>query len=513
MTGKIGSGKSYRGMVNIRDEILHGHRLIVTNLPIKLPEFSDYLAEHYPSHDVCLYDHWRPATDFECPGGAGVFAPGLVGKMVDGAAMVLVPSRIRILGDDELKEFYRYRQTGAGLVAKINQREPGDKGPSHPVCLDFSPWGAKGRFAGQGVVYHLDECQLFYNVRKYAEAPEEMPFYLSQHRKLGDDIYVYTQKPENVDKMLRSFTQEYIYLTNVGKKRIGIFQAPKFFRMAAYPDVFTGAPGQASEWSRSFRMDFRLADCYETAKGIGIEAVKADKEAAARGVSWRWALLLPILLALLFPAYGMISKHVVHKFFGRSVDALAAVQHPTNHVDGGTVARVVPGAVNPIPSQNELAAVPLVPIASAEKPNLVGRPLPAAPRLDARTVAESVFAASESVPTVSHDVFFVGVMTTPDRDGRLVTTVVLSDKRVYVLGVDKELTSVTAKYCIVGGVMYAWRSYDDLAREAVAPVSVYPSFSGGRQVTGGAGAVQQNGTSSGTVNRAGVIIGGPARQY
>ena len=338
VSGKIGAGKSYRGMVNIRDEILHGHRLIVTNLPLKLPEFSDYLAEHFPSHDVCLYDHWRPATDFECPAGAGVFAPGLVGKMVDGVALVFVPSRIRILGDDELKEFYRYRQTGTELVAKINQRAPGDKGPSHPVCLDFSPWGAKGRFAGQGVVYHLDECQLFYNVRKYAEAPEEMPFYLSQHRKLGDDIYVYTQKPENVDKMLRSFTQEFIYVTNVGKKKIGIFQPPKFFRMAAYPDVFTGAPGQASEWSRSFRMDLRLADCYETAKGIGIEAMKADKEAVARGISWRWALLLPVLLAALFPAYGMISKHAVHKFFGQSVDALAAVQHPDKSCgrrDGG----------------------------------------------------------------------------------------------------------------------------------------------------------------------------------
>jgi hypothetical protein len=263
-------------------------------------------------------------------------------------------------------------------------------------------------------------------------------------------------------------------------------------------------------------MDLRLADCYETAKGIGIEAMKADKEAVARGISWRWALLFPLLLASLFPAYGMISKHVVHKFFGRSVDALAAVQHPTNHVDGGTVARVVPGAVNVAPSPNELAVVPPVAVASmpsAEKPNLIGRPLPTAPRLDARTVAESVFAASESVPTVSHDVFFVGVMTSPDRNDRLVTTVVLSDKRVYVLGVDKELTSVTAKYCIVGGVMYAWRSYDDLAREAVAPVSGYPGFSGVRPVTGGAGAALQNGTSAGPVGRAGVIIGGPARQY
>ena len=504
VSGKIGAGKSYRGMVNIRDEILHGHRLIVTNLPLKLPEFSDYLAEHYPSHDVCLYDHWRPATDFECPAGAGVFAPGLVGKVVDGVALVFVPSRIRILGDDELKEFYRYRQTGTELVAKINQRAAGDKGPSHPVCLDFSPWGAKGRFAGQGVVYHLDECQLFYNVRKYAEAPEEMPFYLSQHRKLGDDIYVYTQKPENVDKMLRSFTQEFIYVTNVGKKKIGIFQPPKFFRMAAYPDVFTGAPGQASEWSRSFRMDLRLADCYETAKGIGIEAMKADKEAVARGISWRWALLLPILLAALFPAYGMISKHAVHKFFGQSVDALAAVQHQTNRTDGGTVARVVPGAVNDPSSTGAVAALPagqLGAVAPPEKPNLIGRPLPAAPRLDARTVAQAVFEASESVPTVSHDVFFVGVWTTKDPNGRLVTTVALSDKTIYVLGVDKELTSVTAKYCIVGGVMYAWRSYTDMAREAsTAP---YPAYTKPASMA----------TPPSVPRAGGIIVGGATRQY
>ena len=153
VSGKIGAGKSYRGMVNIRDEILHGHRLIVTNLPLKLPEFSDYLAEHYPSHDVCLYDHWRPATDFECPAGAGVFAPGLVGKMVEGVALVFVPSRIRILGDDELKEFYRYRQTGTELVAKINQRAAGRQGAVASGLPGFLAVGREGPLcrAGSGL--------------------------------------------------------------------------------------------------------------------------------------------------------------------------------------------------------------------------------------------------------------------------------------------------------------------------------------------------------------------------
>jgi len=70
-------------------------------------------------------------------------------------------------------------------------------------------------------------------------------------------------------------------------------------------------------------------------------------------------LLFPILLAALFPVYGMISKHAVHKFFGQSVDALAAVQHQTNRMDGGTVARVVPGVVNDSPSSGSVAALPV----------------------------------------------------------------------------------------------------------------------------------------------------------
>jgi hypothetical protein len=200
----------------------------------------------------------------------------------------------------------------------------------------------------------------------------------------------------------------------------------------------------------------------------------------------------------------MISKHAVHKFFGQSVDALAAVQHQTNRVDGGTVARVVPGGVNDPSSTGAVVALPagqLGAVAPPEKPNLIGRPLPAAPRLDARTVAQAVFEASESVPTVSHDVFFVGVWTTKDPNGRLVTTIALSDKTIYVLGVDKELTSVTAKYCIVGGVMYPWRSYTDMAREASA--APYPAYTKPGSVA-----------LPPTVPRAGgVIVGGSPRQY
>jgi hypothetical protein len=493
ITGKIGAGKSYLGIKTIVDELVKGRRLVVTNLSVKLPELADYLADVHSSLDISLYDHWMPATEFQYL--AGAFAPGIVGKMVDGQPMVFVPSRVRLLDDGQLREFYRYRQVAAGLVPKVNEKEAGDKGPSNPVCLNFSAWGRGGAFAGQGVVYLLDECQLFYNVRKYAEAPNEMPFYMSQHRKLGDDIYCLTQKPENVDKMFRSFTQEYLYLTNVGKRKIGIFQPPRFFRMSAYADMFTGSTAQVADWSRSFRMDFRLADCYETGKGIGIEAQKADKDAPSRGISWKWALLFPVFLASLFPVYGVVSKHLVHSVIGQSADALAAVGHQTNHFTGGRELRGGAGSVND-PSAIFAAS------AGASSPSPVerqsSRVMPTPPPLDPRTVAQAVYAASESVPTVSRDVSFVGVWTTPDPSGRLVTTVALSDRSVYVLGVDKELTSVTPKYCIIGGVMYVWRSYSDLAREAVTPS--YPSFNKAGAVVAPAAAPRPGGVLVGGFN-------------
>jgi hypothetical protein len=279
--GKVGAGKSYRGMVSILDQLLHDDRLIVTNLPVNLGALTDFLAKRHPTHNICLLDHRRPA---------------LPGEEADADGMGFEPSRIRVLEEGELAEFYRVRHQAADKAPRIEH----EKKERNPVCLDFSQWLKGGKFSGKGIIYHLDELQLFYNMRKYADAPEEFPFYLSQHRKLGDDIYVYTQQPQNVDKMFRSFTQEFIYVVNIGKKRVGPFAAPKIFRFAAYPEPFTGQVGQICQYSGYFRMDYELAAAYNTAAGIGIEAAKADVGSKVKGLHWRWILLLPVLVALAF---------------------------------------------------------------------------------------------------------------------------------------------------------------------------------------------------------------------
>ena len=90
--GKVGAGKSYRGMVSILDQLLHYDRLIVPNLPVNLGALTDFLAKRHPTHNVCLLDHRRPA---------------LLGEEADADGMVFEPSRIRMLEEGELAEFYK----------------------------------------------------------------------------------------------------------------------------------------------------------------------------------------------------------------------------------------------------------------------------------------------------------------------------------------------------------------------------------------------------------------------
>jgi hypothetical protein len=405
--GKVGAGKSYRGVVSIVDQLLHDDRLIVTNLPLNLGALADFLARRHPARDICLMDHRRP---------------GRPGEEMDADGMVFEPSRIRMLQEDELAEFYRVRHQAAEKAPRIEH----EKGNRNPVCLDFSQWLKGGKFSGRGVIYHLDELQLFYNVRKYADAPDEFPFYLSQHRKLGDDIYVYTQQPQNVDKMFRSFTQEFIYVVNIGKKRVGPFAAPKIFRFAAYPEPFTGQVGQICQYSGYFRMDYELAATYNTAAGIGIEAAKADVGSKVKGLHWRWLLLLPVLLT--------VSVFVFH------------------WIGGVWVKAVLPG------SKKHAIASGVRPVSPAAAPPAVGVSPAAPPASPGVSVESGLPSAGGDNVIIDKDVCMIGWAV---QGGKM--RVALSDGRW--VGLEDGLMRVTRSYCVVQGRVYRMRSLDERLRD------------------------------------------------
>jgi hypothetical protein len=405
--GKVGAGKSYRGVVSIVDQLLHDDRLIVTNLPLNLGALADFLAKRHPERNICLLDHRRPARPGEEP---------------DGDGMVFEPSRVRMLDEGELAEFYRIRHQASDKVPRIER----EKGNRNPVCLDFSQWLKGGKFSGRGVIYHLDELQLFYNVRKYAEAPDEFPFYLSQHRKLGDDIYVYTQQPQNVDKMFRSFTQEFIYVVNIGKKRVGPFAAPKIFRFAAYPEPFTGQVGQVCQYSGYFRMDYELAATYNTAAGIGIEAAKADVGSKVKGLDWRLLLLLPVMVALCFVGF---------RWFG-----------------GLWVRSVLPGV------KKQAVVSSVRPVADSVTPQAVWPSAAVSPAPSKVSIQNGLEKTGGDKDIIDKEVCMIGWAL----EGSNVR-VALSDGRW--VGQEDGLTQLTRSYCVVQGHIYRMRSLNERLRD------------------------------------------------
>jgi hypothetical protein len=212
--------------------------------------------------------------------------------------------------------------------------------------------------------------------------------------------------------MFRSFTQEFIYVVNIGKKRVGPFAAPKIFRFAAYPEPYTGQVGQICQYSGYFRMDYELAATYNTAAGIGIEAAKADVGSKVKGLDWRILLLLPVVIALCF--FGF-------RWFG-----------------GLWVRSVLPEAKKP-KSESRVHSVGALP----ERTN-------AAPAL--KPFAESIPKKAEADnSSIDSNIFMLGWELEGGK-----ARVVLSDGRW--VGQEDGLTQVAPAYCIVAGHIYRMRS-------------------------------------------------------
>ena len=159
-----------------------------------------------------------------------------------------------------------------------------------------------------GVFYVLDEVHIAFNSRAWADTGAEVLYYLSQHRKLGDDVICITQAIANVDKQFRSVAQDYTYIKNLSKQRIGLFRLPALFWRHTYsqPATDTSKPME----SGTFKLDVAgVASLYDTAKGVGIHGrAGADTNARKKGLSWVWfAVGLPIVLWLImhyFPLFG-----------------------------------------------------------------------------------------------------------------------------------------------------------------------------------------------------------------
>lgn len=258
--GKPRGGKSYRAVDFLINDLRFTKKNPVTNLALDLDEIQYLMNEE--------------------------------GRDVD------VFARVTLLDTEQVAEFFRHRGSGLvldyrylpGKVDKegkpiIDPKEPIDIGPTlkHPVC-------------SQGVVYYLDELHIYFNSRKWKETGDVTLWYLSQHAKLGDDVWCITQSIANVDKQFRSVAQEFHYVRNFSKEKFGMFKMGDHFEERVFMQPASG--NDTPSTIEKFTLSKKVAKCYHTSGGVGVPAGGvADIGRKAKGVPI-WSLWIVLALGV-----------------------------------------------------------------------------------------------------------------------------------------------------------------------------------------------------------------------
>src|SRR5258706_13670899 len=250
--GGFGSGKSYAGMRLARSELTDGSRGIVTNLAIHQPKFGRYFHEEYPKADVRLNQ------------------------------------RLRLMQDDDVAQFFLHRISTGGLWYDIPAPD-----------ADSEKRGARPdwtKLRDNGILFIIEEAHEFFNSYHWAEIGRAFRAYKNQNRKFSDDIVFITPQIAEIDKQLRTSGQSYTVLTNLGQKKVHGVALPQLFLAREFATI----PERTSHPLNTYRytLDLKLADCYDTAKGVrGVQGGLADKEKKRDGIPFKWVALAAVLLA------------------------------------------------------------------------------------------------------------------------------------------------------------------------------------------------------------------------
>lgn len=208
-------------------------------------------------------------------------------------------SRLQILDEEQAKTFWKFRY------------EEGQK--------DI------------GVLYVLDEIHLYFNAREWMNTGKDCLHYISQHRKLCDDILAITQSIGNVDKQFRSVAEDFSVMRNEYTAKFGPFRGRGRFTRKTY-DTYTGDTTRQVPFEVShFKLDASgIASCYNTSAGVGVlNDTNPHKLKPAKGIPIMW--IWPAL-ALVVVAVTMIPRLLSNAFAADISEEFVDRQHDADHV-------------------------------------------------------------------------------------------------------------------------------------------------------------------------------------
>ena len=281
--GKLGSGKGLYVVDVIAEELLHGFRDVVTNVPLRFLPWVN--GQGVPQIGLRQYLVEKL--------GAG-------GSPEDADEIL---KRVLVIEDIEQgADLFMWRRDGdTGDWFKLTVTKTDEKG--RPERFDGEE--IKKRHSAP-VLCITDEAWQFYpNNGGWSRVPL-LPFYARQQRKLRDDWYIVTQHPTDVDTVLWNIAQVFGVCRNHGMERMGMFRQPSMFRVVFY--LTNPAKGNAIRSHESMKsLDKRLSQCYDTTAGVGISGgFKGDANQKKKGLHIAWlgvGILLLIGLLAAIPHY------------------------------------------------------------------------------------------------------------------------------------------------------------------------------------------------------------------
>jgi zona occludens toxin (predicted ATPase) len=188
---KPGGGKTLYAVRLIVDELVRGSRPVITNVPLNLGRLNEFLQQKFSDAFASASARFQDGSGVE----SGRECDAYVAEMA-----AHISNRVILLDEDDLPKFFTYRGGGVRLDSVSNQDWKAGKRPDFRAVKD------------RGVFYVLDEVHIAFNARAWADTGHEVLYYLSQHRKLGDDVICVTQSVNNVDRQFRSVAQDYTYI-------------------------------------------------------------------------------------------------------------------------------------------------------------------------------------------------------------------------------------------------------------------------------------------------------------
>jgi len=319
ISGKPGGGKSLYAMKLLVEELRLGKRCISTNLPVDQGRLAEWLHEKYGS-SFGLHE------------------------------------RLRLLGEKEAAEFWRFPTRYVDLTEKKRLNDEGKGKGSKTIEVTDHGW----RQTTGPVLFIIDEAHVYFNARRWQETGDDAVYYLSQHRHLGDDCIIVTQHVGNVEKQFRVLAQDFTYIRNHAKEKIGFFKSFGRFTRRTYLSPATGAPGETAMERGTFTLDVTgLASCYDTASGVGIHGrAEADQGERRSGLPF-WALPAfgvagVVAVVLLLVSIPKVMGGVISSVIGKGAKAT-----------GSVVASAVPAPPGPVVAHATAPPGPVVAHATA----------------------------------------------------------------------------------------------------------------------------------------------------